>query len=542
MKNQTGIWSKTYLFIIMIVFSACSSIKEPVSVYEEPDYTIEDVRKEEIKRIEEMVESNNVQALFRSALLGDKDTLQKCYESVADEFNKEIEEKDYYNARRLYKSLEAVNYPELASLSKSLEQLNSLCNENVPGLSGKSSKLQVKVSELINGTVTVWVDKGIKVQNGFAYADRVIGSGFFISKDGYIITNNHVIADVVDPKNKAYSKLYVKLAQDSETRIPAKVIGWDPLVDLALLKAEVDVPYVFNLGSSEELNVGEKIYCIGSPVGLERTLTSGIVSATDRKLFTTGSVLQIDAAVNSGNSGGPCIDVYGNVQAVVFAGMLQFEGLNFAIPVEHLKALLPALYHGEKIVHPWMGAYGHTKKEMGKATGLEIQYILPGSGACRSGLSVGNIIVKVDDKTVTTLEDMQKILLHSSPKSIIKVEYLDGEELKKTFVYLSNRPDNPGYTIYCNDIIAGSFTPIFGLNLASISQSGKKKYTIKSVIKGSVGDESGFSENEPLDIMSIDFNAEKTYISAQVYSKNRKKGYLDVSMVIAAPLDSPYYF
>lgn len=542
MKRITSAFEKIFIVSFLALFAACSSIKEPVSVYEEPDYTIEDVRKQEISRIVEMLETNNVQALFRSAILGDRETFEKCCKSVADEFQKEIEEKDYYNARRLYKSLDAVKYSELASLSKNLEQLNTLCNENVPGLSGKSSNTAAKVPSLINGTVTVWVDKGIKVQNGFGYADRVIGSGFFISKDGYIITNHHVIADVVDPKNKAYSRLYVKLAQDSETRIPAKVIGWDPLVDLALLKAEVDVPYVFNLGSSEELSVGEKIYCIGSPVGLERTLTSGIVSATDRKLFTTGSVLQIDAAVNSGNSGGPCIDIYGNVQAVVFAGMLQFEGLNFAIPVEHLRALLPALYHGDKIVHPWMGAYGHTKKDMGKACGLEIQYILPGSGAGRAGLAVGNIIVKADDKPVKSLEDLQKILLYCSPKSIIKIEYLKGEETKQTFVYLSNRPENPGYVIYCNDIIAGSFTPIFGLNLTSISQSGKKKYTIKSVIKGSVGDECGFSENEPLDILNIDFNAEKTFISAQVYSKNRKKGYLDVSMVIAAPLDSPYYF
>jgi len=526
--------------ISAVFFSACSSVKDPENVYEEPDYTLEDVRNTEIKRIEQLLESNNVYALFRASVLGDKETIDKCSGKVKEELKQNLDEKNYFNARRLYSSLVSSGTDCSAFISE--KDLNQSCNENVPGLNSVSSKKAVKVSELIKGTVTVWVDKGIKIENGYGYADRVIGSGFFISKDGYIITNNHVIADVVDTKSKNYSRLYIKLAEDSDTRIPAKVIGWDPLVDLALLKAEIDAPYVFNLGSSEELSVGDKIYCIGSPVGLERTLTSGIVSATDRKLFTTGSVLQIDAAVNSGNSGGPCVDVFGNVQAVVFAGMLQFEGLNFAIPVEYLKALLPALYHGGKIVHPWFGCYGHTKKELGKNTGLEVQYILPGSGASRGGLAAGDVITKICGKEVSTLEDIQNILLHNDAKSIIKVEYTRKEEKKECIVFLAGRPESPGYTVYTNDVLSKSFTPLFGLNLVSVSSSNKKKYEIKSVIKGSVGDESGFSENEPLDILGIECNSDKTYIQAQVYSKNRKKGYLDVNMVIAAPLDSPYYF
>ena len=130
-----------------------------------------------------------------------------------------------------------------------------------------------------------------------------------------------MIADLVDKKSESFSRLFIKLAGDSDTRIPAKVIGYDSEIDLALIKTEVEAPYVFSLGSSADLDAGDKIYAIGSPVGLERTLTSGIVSATDRKLFTLASVMQIDAAVNQGNSGGPCIDENGNVQGVVFAAM-----------------------------------------------------------------------------------------------------------------------------------------------------------------------------------------------------------------------------
>ena len=103
------------------------------------------------------------------------------------------------------------------------------------------------------------------------------------------------------------------------------------------------------------MSVGDKISAIGTPIGLEGTLTSGIISSIGRKMTTLGNVFQIDAAVNSGNSGGPLIDEKYKVQAIVFAGMLQFQGLNFAIPVEYLKLLLPRLYYGGEILHPFVG-------------------------------------------------------------------------------------------------------------------------------------------------------------------------------------------
>ncbi|MBQ3670030.1 MAG: serine protease [Treponema sp.] len=521
---------------------SCSSIKEPDSVYEEPDYTAEDVRREEIKRIDEMLEKNPVQALWRATLLGDAGTVSKCESAVVDKYNEELEKENYYTAKNLYKSLASVSSKKLSSLSKNYDELDKLCTERVPGLKKINSSLQ-KVSGYINGTVTIWVDKGLAVKNGLGYADRVIGSGFFISKDGYIITNNHVIADVVDTKSKSYAKLFIKLAEDSDTRIPAKVIGWDPVIDLALLKTEVDAPFIFNLGSSEDLDVGDKIYCIGSPVGLERTLTSGIVSATDRKLFSLGDVMQIDAAVNSGNSGGPCIDSNGNVQAIVFAGMLQYEGLNFAIPVEFLKGELPALYSGGKLNHPWIGCFGHTKRALGKDSGLELQYVLPGGSASRAGMKAGDVIVAVDGQRVKTLEDVQNILIKETAKTIIPVTYrTESDEEKTCAVYLSVRPENPGYTVYSSDIIANSFVPIFGMKLIHASTSSRNKYTISSLIRGSIADESGFSENDSIEIRKVSFDNDNSVLYAEVYTKNRKKGYLDVVMAIGAKLDSPYYF
>ena len=313
-------------------------------------------------------------------------------------------------------------------------------------------------------------------------------------------------------------------------------------MDLALIKSEVDVPYVFSLGSSADLDVGDRIYAIGSPVGLEKTLTSGIVSANDRKLFSLGSVMQIDAAVNSGNSGGPCIDSNGNVQAIVFAGMLQYEGLNFAIPVEYLKNMLRALYAGGKVSHPWLGSFGHTKKELGKDAGLEVQYLFPGASASRAHLQEGDVITEFDGKKITTLEDMQDALMKCDSKSIVKIKYRRGENELESLIYLGARPENPGYNIYKGDVLAKSFYPIFGMKLLSVSTTNSRKYTITEILKGSVADESGFSENDPVQIRAIKLNDDNSVIYAEIATKNRKKGYLDGVMAIGATLDSPYYF
>ncbi|WP_294430770.1 trypsin-like peptidase domain-containing protein [uncultured Treponema sp.] len=525
-----------------LYFVSCSSVKDPENIYSDIDYTKEDARNEESKRIFDLLEKNPVQALWRAYLLKDDETYAECEKKVLEEFDSAVEKSDWFNSLRIQKSLATIKSPLLSKLSKSGDELASLSKSAVPGVH-KNPVESKKLSSFINGTVTIWVDKGSKVQRGMIYADRVIGSGFFISKDGYIVTNHHVISDLVDKKSEGYSRLFIKLAEDSDTRIPAKVIGYDPEIDLALIKTEVDAPFVFNLGSSADLDVGDKIYAIGSPIGLERTLTSGIVSATDRKLFTLGSVMQIDAAVNQGNSGGPCVDSNGNVQAVVFAGMLQFEGLNFAIPVEYLKSLLPALYAGGKVSHPWLGCYGHTKKEFGSDSGLEVQYVFPGASASRCRMLPGDVIFELDGEKVTSLEDMQNVLMKLPAKSIVKIKYRRGEEqVHEAEIYLGARPENPGYNIYKGDIIAKSFVPIYGMKLLPVSSSNSRKYSVEQIIKGSIADESGFSENDPVEIRNIKLNDENSVMYAEIYAKNRKKGYLDGVMGITASLDSPYYF
>ena len=395
----------------------------------------------------------------------------------------------------------------------------------------------------MQATVTIWVDRGVKVENGNGYADIIIGSGFFIDERGYIVTNHHVIESMVDPKYEGYSRLYIKLLNDSITKIPAKVVGYDSVLDLALLKVEIVPDFVLNLGASSDLNVGDRISAIGTPVGLEGTLTSGIISSTDRKLLSLGNVFQLDAAVNSGNSGGPIVDTNLKVQAIVFAGILQTQGLNFAIPVEYLKQELVLLYNREEIIHPWICCFGNTKKSGGKKTGLEIQYVLPGGSASMSGLKAGDVITSVDGKAVSSINDFNYYMMNYEIETILECKYLDSDEKEKScLVYLDARPEKPGSLIYKSDLISGSMLPLFGMGLISSSTINRNLYTIETVIAGSYADQMHFSVNDSVTIRDIAIDEENGYVYVQLYTKRKKKAFLDMGMTLAAQLDSPYYF
>ena len=550
--------NKLLIFLLCIVFFSCTSNSD---IYTPLNYTDDDIVKNELSSISKLAEKNPVEALWRINLLKEKtqDNLElteqinsvfnDCSSTVIQQCSDAYEKENYIEAGRLYSSLLAIKNIDLSGLSFSQNNIIEKIKKNIPiskpENSAATNKKNINMSSYISGTVTIWVDQGIQVQKGMGYASHVIGSGFFISDDGYIITNYHVIQSEVDPEYEGYSRLYIKLAKDSDTRIPARVVGWDSALDLALIKAECDVPYYFSLGSSKDLNIGDKIYAIGSPVGLENTLTSGIVSSVDRKLFTIGSVMQIDAAVNSGNSGGPIIDEKGNVQAVVFAGMLEFQGLNFAIPVEYLKSILPFLSSGGERKHGWIGAFGKNIKAdefSDRPAGVEVQYLMPGGTAIRSGINTGDIIVNLAGKTVSSLEDFQNILLQIAPDTITSISVFDKDGNKKEMpVYISERPKNPGYEIYKKDIIANAFFPIFGMKLSVVDGS-RKKYTVSEVLKGSTADETGFSVYDPVQILKIQFPDEENIILAQLYTKKRKNGYFEVSIMMGSAMDSPNYF
>ncbi|NLM01535.1 MAG: trypsin-like serine protease [Treponema sp.] len=540
---------KILIFLFCFFSCATDDIKIIPSAIE---YSDEKIRQTEIKEIEKLIEVDEIRALEKAIHLFDaasfdenvKNIFVKSEEKVFNSLKKHIENNSFLDIWKYYLSLKTCNSEKLKSLEF---DFNLFFDEQIEMiLNTKSQKnYENKISNYIDGTVTIWVDLGVKIEKGVGFPERVIGSGFFIDDRGYIVTNHHVIDKHVDPKYKGFSRVYVKMSDDPDSRIPAKVIGWDPTLDLALLKVEVTPKYCFKLGSSQNINIGDKIFAIGSPAGLEKTLTSGIVSAFNRKLFSVASVMQIDAAVNTGNSGGPIIDQKGNVQGIVFAGMLQFEGLNFAIPVEYLKLILPNLYIGGKIEHSWCGAYGRTKKINpidSDGIGVEVFYTMTGGSAFYAGLQKGDLIYKIGDIEIDSIEKMQNALLYYLPNTIVpfEVKTVDGKNVVRK-IRLESRPDNPVVKIFDSELLHNAMYPIFGMELVPVSDI-KKKFVIKSIIPGSSADESSFSENDPVEILKVKVMHEQNFIYAEVYAKKRKNGYLDVAMLISSLLDNPFIF
>ena len=546
------------LFVFLFFISCTSSPREEFTPL---DYTEEDVITNEISNIEKMLESESTKALWRATLLknnvGNTENtavntiVELCGQKVIKQYYEAFRLENNLEAKRLLSSLEAVNYPLDELLTAQKTELENKITSATPGFAIQQDASH-SVSDYISGTVTIWVDLGIHVSKGLGYANRAIGSGFFIDRSGYIVTNYHVIQSEVDPEYEGYSRLYIKLSSDPETRIPARVVGWDPLLDLALLKTEIDAPYIFPLGSSIELDVGEKIYAIGAPAGLDWTITSGIVSAKGRRLLTMGPVMQIDAAINAGNSGGPILDENGNVEAVAFAGVLEHQGLNFAIPIEYLKAQLSILAAGGLREHGWIGAYGKDNPVNEFSTsprGLLVHYMMPGGSAARSGLNQGDVITAINGISIAGIDDFHNILKSLLPETIVKLSVYSpqsenaGSGVEKILsVYLEKRPEQPGYEIYQRDVISNAMLPILGMELTPASDKNNKKYTVTTVLPGESADESGFSVHDPVDIVKIEVPKTKDVLYAQLYTKKRKNGYFEVSIVVGAPLDSPYYF
>jgi S1-C subfamily serine protease len=388
---------------------------------------------------------------------------------------------------------------------------------------------------MISGTVTIVVDRGIKVEKGVGYPDRVIGSGFFIDKRGYILTNHHVVESEVDPKYEGYSRMYVRLSNSPVgERIPAKVVGYDSTFDLALIKAEITPSYTFGNFGGETMAPGERVFAIGSPAGLEETLTSGIISATGRRLLQVGDSVQVDVPLNPGNSGGPLLNEHGDVIGIVFAGIQQFAGLNFAIPFTWVQKTLPQLYKGGQAVHPWLGmAVVETEK------GLEVVYTVPDEPAAQAGIAVGDIIESVNGSAYAKLADIQSAVLDHEAQTLVTVGVRRGEERFTAMVCLNQRPDQPIEVALKRDTRDNVVYPLFGMQLENVgSFLWKGDYIVKRVTRGSIADESGISQDDPLTVQDWIVDTDKGYAAMQVVIKKKRAGFVESAIQIAAYLET----
>ncbi len=386
----------------------------------------------------------------------------------------------------------------------------------------------------LQAVATVWVNRGMTIRSGVGMPDRVIGSGFFIDKRGYLLTNYHVIASEVDPEYEGYSRLYVKFSDDQDTRIPAKVVGYSETFDIALLKTEREPDALLSFSLDETLNVGERIFAIGSPGGLENTLTAGIVSSTGRKFLQMGDVVQVDVPINQGNSGGPLLNESGDLIGVVFAGIEQFEGINFAIPAKWVLLLLDNLYQGGSYPMPFIGFSARETKK-----GLEIIYIAPGSPAERVGLRTGDFLLSIDGKAVDTLTDAHTRLLQRLPGELMATRWKRGEEERSLLIRAGERETVPFRRFAEIDRPEKLFPALFGMSVELIGEGiFSDRYQVKEVFPGSIADETGFSPLDPFTLQKWQLLDEPEAVVAQLRVKKRKAGFLESGVQLAAYLET----
>ena len=393
------------------------------------------------------------------------------------------------------------------------------------------------VERMVQGTVTVWVNRGIKLERGMGFPDRVIGSGFFIDSRGYLLTNYHVIASEVDPEYEGYSRLYIRLSDSAEEKVPARVVGYDRLFDLALIKAEVEPQFTFSYSGSSDLKVGGRIIAIGSPAGLENTVTSGIVSATGRRFLQMGDAIQVDVPINYGNSGGPLLDDSGQLVGIVFAGIEQFEGVNFAIPYNWVEKALPRLYRGDEAGHPWLGI---AMQEGDK--GLEVIYTVPGSPADRAGIKEGDILVSLNGTSYTAIGDIQSALLDLDYPVLVNLEWQrDGQSFSGA-LSLAERPYSPIEESLAKDLRDNVLLPLFGIKIEKTSRFlWSTNYAVRRVLPGSIADETGLSKDDPLSIQGWELDEENRFALLRIYVKKRKSGFLESAVQLAAYLETDIF-
>ena len=402
------------------------------------------------------------------------------------------------------------------------------------------------VSDMVKGVATVLVDKGIRTEKGMAFPDRILGSAFFVDSSGLLITNYHVIASEVDPKYKGYSRMYIRMGDASSPRIRARAVGWDKAMDLALIKADYKPEYVFPVVDRIIPKIGDTVYAIGSPVGLEKTVTQGIVSALGRRFLPLGDVIQIDAAVNHGNSGGPVIDREGRLVGIVFAGVDRLQGLNFAVPAERLAAALPAMIKGGRADRPWLGL---TLAETSPSSSprAEIVYVAPFSPAWEQQLKEGLIIETINGEKINAAQGslipaLQDRLFSNRPGELMVLEFSDSETNKtfKRIIMTASRPEVPLAEAAVKDTKERMAAPLFGMLLSpAVSGGFSSSFFIKRVIRGSIADEAGLSEQDPVTIKGFQIEKDAGMALMDISVKKRRMGYLEMTMRLPALLDSP---
>ena len=315
---------------------------------------------------------------------------------------------------------------------------------------------------------------------------RSLGSGFVISDDGYVLTNNHVVEDA--------DEILVRFADRRE--LNAEVVGTDRRSDLALLKVEADSLPTVRLGRSEDLDVGEWVLAIGSPFGFDYSVTAGIVSAKGRSLPTERNenyvpFIQTDVAINPGNSGGPLFNLDGEVVGInsqIYSRSGGFMGVSFAIPIDVAMEVVDQLKSDGRVSRGWLGVViQEVSRDLAESFGLErphgalISEVAPGSPAEDSELQAGDVIIEFDGNPIERSGELPHFVGRAAANSEVPVTVMRGGERLKLKVKVGELPDLEG------DESVGQGTPnepsSLGLVLEDVPEAALSRFNLKGGVR-----------------------------------------------------------
>jgi serine protease Do len=383
--------------------------------------------------------------------------------------------------------------PKLSHSNPSYPNFTEVVEKNIPAVVIVHAKKKILGNNNINQNMPnlpeelkPFLDKFFDGENGNPSESRKapsFGSGFILTKDGYIMTNNHVIANSDE----------ITITMSDQTELSAKLVGSDKRSDLALLKVDADDLPTVNIGTSENLKLGEWVLAIGSPFGFDHTVTAGIVSGKKRNLPNESYVpyIQTDVAINPGNSGGPLFNLNGDVVGVnaqIYTRSGGFMGVSFAIPAETLSNVYKQLKKDGKVKRGWLGVYiQEVDKDLAISFGLDkpkgavVAKILDKSPAQKSGLMQGDIILSFDNKDVNKSKDLPLLVGSTEVNRSVRVKILRNKSIIYKNITIEELPED-------NQIASMREKPvdnktISGLTVSDINENTKKSLNIYGGIK-----------------------------------------------------------
>ena len=348
---------------------------------------------------------------------------------------------------------------QIADLQSQIKELNS--RQETGQIEAMQTEVSSQITRVVEEVAPTVVTITAVVPGTWTYFGRTsdttsMGSGVIISEDGYILTNNHVI--------KEGREYYAELANG--TILQAELISADPFSDLAVLKVEGEVPAVARLGNSDLLKAGETAIAIGSPLGnFKNSVTVGVISATGRFLesnngYQMENLIQTDTAINQGNSGGPLVNLAGEVigiNVMIVRGSsyssATAEGLGFAIPSNTAKLISDQIIEKGAFSRPVLGIrWTEITARMARAyrlptdSGVYIMEITSNGPAARAGLQVDDIIIRIGDYSIADNGSYYNCLFKYSPGDTVEIEFDRGSEIRTVTVTLAGDADTAGMT------------------------------------------------------------------------------------------------